>query len=84
MTENAEAKRISTNIGCISFNCECKRGPKLPFTCINSGLSVNHKDRPKVELMDTRPVHKKLFWNVQKCKADLCYILMYLLFINKC
>ena len=27
--------------------------------------------------MNIRPVHKNLFWNFQKCKPDLCYILIY-------
>ena len=26
--------------------------------------------------MNIRPVHKNLFWNFQKCKADLCYLLI--------
>ena len=31
MTDDAKVKRMSTNIGCISDNCENKRDPKLPF-----------------------------------------------------
>ena len=30
-TQDAAVRRMSKYIGCISFNCERKRGPKLPF-----------------------------------------------------
>ena len=26
--------------------------------------------------LHTRPVHKNLYWNLQKCKAEICYILI--------
>ena len=38
-TEDAEVKRMSTNIGCILVKCENKRDPNRPFISIQAYLS---------------------------------------------
>ena len=76
MTEDAEVKRRSTNIGCISVNCECKRGPKLPFISIQDYLLTTRSD-PNVELMDTKANRYNKYYKWKRlrffCKINLIF-----------